>query len=148
MSEPRPDGPKSSDKALYSPQSTAAEVPHRLQLSTHGLRERDRFEVFRENFSQYLCQTSVENHSDGIFEGSIELLKAGNEEESELATFVMLRRLVLVAWIGSHSETELAQSMGALYTQESIPLCERYLSRFGRASHSSAPVKTMRPIRA
>lgn len=71
-----------------------------------------------------------------------------SEEERELATFVMLRRLVLVAWIGSHSETELAQSMGALYTQESILLCERYLSRFGRASHSSAPVKTMRPIRA
>ena len=78
MSEPRPDGPKSSDKVLYSPQSTAAEVPHRLQLSTHGLRERDRFEVFRENFSQYLYQANVENRSDGIFEGSIELLKAGN----------------------------------------------------------------------
>ena len=78
MSEPRPDGPKSSDKALYSPQSTVAEVPHRLQLSTHGLRERDRFEVFRETFSQYLYRASVENRSDGIFEGSIELLKAGN----------------------------------------------------------------------
>ena len=78
MSEPWPDGPKSSDKALYSPQSTAAEVPHRLQLSTHGLRERDRFEVFRENFGQYLYQADVENRSEGTFEGSIELLKAGN----------------------------------------------------------------------
>ena len=39
MSELRPDGPKSNDKELYSPQSTVAEVPHRLQLSTHGLRE-------------------------------------------------------------------------------------------------------------
>jgi Ser/Thr protein kinase RdoA (MazF antagonist) len=55
------------------------------------------------------------------------------EEENEIETFVMLRRLLLVAWIGSHSETELAQSMGVAYTRESIPLCERYLSRFGRA---------------
>ena len=55
------------------------------------------------------------------------------EEEDEIATFVMLRRLLLVAWIGSHSETELAQSMGASYTQASIRLCERYLSRFGQA---------------
>jgi Ser/Thr protein kinase RdoA (MazF antagonist) len=69
------------------------------------------------------------------------------EEENEIATFVMLRRLLLVAWTGSHSETELAQSMGAAYTQGSIPLCERYLSRFGRASRSSAGVKTRRPIR-
>lgn len=70
------------------------------------------------------------------------------EEEDEIATFVMLRRLLLVAWIGSHSETELAQSMGASYTQESIRLCERYLSRFGQAHHLSAPAKTIRPIRA
>ena len=56
------------------------------------------------------------------------------EEEDEIATFVMLRRLLLVAWIGSHAETELAQSMGVSYTHETIPLCERYLSRFGRPS--------------
>ena len=98
MSELRPDGPKSSDKALYSPQSMVAEAPHRLQLSTHGLRERDRFEVFREKFSQYLCQTSVENHSDGIFEGSIELLKAGNVGISRIvappSTYTRTRRHV------------------------------------------------------
>jgi len=55
------------------------------------------------------------------------------EEEAEIDTFVMLRRLLLVAWIGSHSETELAQSMGVAYTQATVPLCERYLSRFGEA---------------
>jgi Ser/Thr protein kinase RdoA (MazF antagonist) len=55
------------------------------------------------------------------------------DEEAEIPTFVMLRRLLLVAWIGSHSETELAQSMGAAYTHGTLPLCERYLSRFGEA---------------
>lgn len=55
------------------------------------------------------------------------------EDEAEIDTFVMLRRLLLVAWIGSHSETELAQSMGVDYTATSIPLCERYLSKFGEA---------------
>ncbi len=53
------------------------------------------------------------------------------EDEAEIETFVMLRRLLLVAWIGSHSETELAQSMGVGYTQGTVALCERYLSRFG-----------------
>ena len=55
------------------------------------------------------------------------------EEEAEIDSFVMLRRLLLVAWIGSHAETELAQSMGVAYTQGTVPLCERYLSRFGEA---------------
>jgi Ser/Thr protein kinase RdoA (MazF antagonist) len=53
------------------------------------------------------------------------------EGESEIETFVMLRRLLLVAWIGSHSETDLAQSMGVDYTRGTVALCERYMSRFG-----------------
>ena len=53
------------------------------------------------------------------------------EDEEEIPTFVMLRRLLLVAWIGSRSQTALAQSMGADYTRGTAPLCERYLARFG-----------------
>src|SRR4029077_3553948 len=51
------------------------------------------------------------------------------EEEAELDTFVMLRGVLLVAWIGSHSETELAQSMGVAFTQRALSLCERLLVR-------------------
>lgn len=53
------------------------------------------------------------------------------EDEAEIPTFLMLRRLLLVAWIGSHGETELAQSMGVAYTEGTAGLCERYLGRFG-----------------
>lgn len=60
------------------------------------------------------------------------------EEEAEIGTFVMLRRILLVAWIGSHAETDLAKSMGAAYTQGTVPLCEAYLSRFGPAAPSFA----------
>lgn len=51
------------------------------------------------------------------------------EEERELPTFVMLRRLLLVAWIGSHAATETAQQMGPEYTQDSCRLAEEYLAR-------------------
>jgi Ser/Thr protein kinase RdoA (MazF antagonist) len=51
-------------------------------------------------------------------------------EEAELPTFVLLRRLLLVAWIGSHADTDLAQGMGEEYTQVSCDLAEDYLSRF------------------
>jgi len=53
------------------------------------------------------------------------------EDEAEIPTFVMLRRLLLVAWIGSHAETELAKSMGVPYTEDTVALCEDYLRRFG-----------------
>jgi Ser/Thr protein kinase RdoA (MazF antagonist) len=52
-------------------------------------------------------------------------------DAAEIPTFVMLRRLLLVAWIGSHSDTELARSMGAGYTAGTAELCERYLAGFG-----------------
>ena len=58
----------------------------------------------------------------------IDLPKA---DENEIPTFVMLRRLLLVAWIGSHAETDLAKSMGLPYTEGTIGLCEAYLGKFG-----------------
>ena len=50
------------------------------------------------------------------------------EDEQEIPTFIMLRRLLLVAWIGSHAETDLAKSMGLPYTEGTMALCEAYLS--------------------
>jgi Ser/Thr protein kinase RdoA (MazF antagonist) len=63
--------------------------------------------------------------------GYRKVLELSQEDETEIPTFIMLRRLLLVAWIGSHSETDLAKSMGVPYTEGTIGLCENYLSRFG-----------------
>jgi Ser/Thr protein kinase RdoA (MazF antagonist) len=51
------------------------------------------------------------------------------DDEAELDTFVMLRRLLLVAWIGSHHTfaTEAAE-LGAGFTEGTCALAERYLS--------------------
>jgi len=51
--------------------------------------------------------------------------------EAELDTFVMLRRLLLVTWIGSHYAfaTE-AQELGEGYTVGTVPLAEAYLSQY------------------
>ncbi len=48
-------------------------------------------------------------------------------DADEIPTFVMLRRLLLVAWIGSHAETVLAKSMGLPFTEGTMALCENYL---------------------
>ena len=72
-------------EVLGTSRSTEVEAPPRLRLSTQGLRERDRFEIFRENFRQYLFQVDVTNRAEGIFDGSIELLKAGSIGVSKVA---------------------------------------------------------------
>lgn len=64
-------------------------------------------------------------------EGYRRVTELPEADEREIPTFIMLRRLLLVAWIGSHSATELAQEMGGPYTEGTLALAEDYLSRFG-----------------
>ena len=60
------------------------------------------------------------------------VLELSHPDEREIPTFVMLRRLLLVAWIGSHVETDLAKSMGLPYTLGTAVLCENYLRAFSK----------------
>jgi len=50
------------------------------------------------------------------------------EDEAEIWTFIMLRRLLLVAWIGTHTGVEIARELGAGYTAGTCELAERYLN--------------------
>ena len=50
------------------------------------------------------------------------------EDEAEIWTFIMFRRLLLLAWIGSHRGVDIAAELGAGYTQGSCDLAESYLS--------------------
>ena len=50
-------------------------------------------------------------------------------EIDEVPTFLMLRRLLITAWIGSHSETDLAAELGPEFTAATCDLADDYLSR-------------------
>lgn len=51
-------------------------------------------------------------------------------EEDEIDTFIMLRRMALTAWIGSHSETAFAQSLAADFVPRGAVLAHQYLAKF------------------
>ena len=57
----------------------------------------------------------------------------GPEHEAMLPTFVMLRRLLLVAWLGSHSHSRESQELGPGYTASSVDLARRYVDSGGAA---------------
>ena len=54
-----------------------------------------------------------------------------DEEVTEIPTFLLLRRLAILAWIGSHAETDLARELGLPYTAGTLRLARGYLRRFG-----------------
>lgn len=68
---------------------------------------------------------------DAWAEGYRRVRPLSKEDEAELPTFVMLRRMILFAWMGSHAETDLAKQEGPAYAEGTCAMAETYLSRFG-----------------
>ena len=76
-------------------------------------------------------QPHVPELVDSWLAGYRRVLSLPAADEAEIWTFIMFRRLLLVAWIGSHQGADIAQQLGAGYTQDSCDLAERYLSQAG-----------------
>ena len=67
---------------------------------------------------------------DSWIQGYLTEGQLSTEEIAELPTFVMLRRLLLVAWVSDHANVPEAQALGSEFTMTSCDLAETYLSRF------------------
>ncbi|GLW05659.1 aminoglycoside phosphotransferase [Microtetraspora sp. NBRC 13810] len=65
---------------------------------------------------------------DAWVKGYRSVLDLPHADEDEIWTFIMLRRMLLVAWIGSHTAADVARELGAGYTAGSCELAERFLS--------------------
>lgn len=53
----------------------------------------------------------------------------GADDLAEISTFLLLRRMMIIAWMGSHSDTELAQVQAPGYVETTCILAEKYLDR-------------------
>lgn len=61
-------------------------------------------------------------------EGYRRVALLSDEDQAEIPTFVVLRRILLSAWFASHSEVPMAQQMGESYTDGTVELAEQLLS--------------------
>ena len=52
------------------------------------------------------------------------------EEETEISVFVMLRRILLVAWIATHQHSPMGGDFGIRYTRDSVDMAEAFLTGF------------------
>jgi AraC-like DNA-binding protein len=115
-------------------------APDWVQLSTRTAPKRDRFEVFRENFSQHLYRAEVENSSkEGTFEGEIELLRAGSVGISRIvaspSTYARMRRHV------SDSDDALTLFVGINHglAIEQAGICHEFRPGNGFLYHGAIP---------
>ncbi|MGM0953246.1 MAG: phosphotransferase enzyme family protein [Pseudomonadota bacterium] len=52
------------------------------------------------------------------------------DEEAEVPTFILLRRITLLAWIGSHPTADMAVEQGESFAAGTVSLAHAYLSQF------------------
>lgn len=64
-------------------------------------------------------------------DGYARVREVTSADREEMPTFVMLRRMGLLSWVGSHAETDLAREQGPAFTRVSCELAERYLAEYG-----------------
>lgn len=67
-------------------------------------------------------------------QGYREVAPLSPRDESAIPMFIMLRRLLLTAWIASHAETPTARELGSGYTDDTVRLARDYLQHYGQTS--------------
>ncbi len=63
-------------------------------------------------------------------EGYRAVAPLADEDCAMIPVFIMLRRMLLTAWIASHSETPTAQAMGEAYTHGTVALARDFLKTY------------------
>ena len=64
-------------------------------------------------------------------DGYRDVRQLGEADIAEIDSFIMLRRMALLAWIGSHAGTDLARSQAPHFASVSARLARNYLDRCG-----------------
>jgi Ser/Thr protein kinase RdoA (MazF antagonist) len=61
-------------------------------------------------------------------EGYRNIRQLSVEDEQAIQTLIMLRRILLLAWLGSHRDIDLARQVEHIFADQSLSLCELFLS--------------------
>jgi Ser/Thr protein kinase RdoA (MazF antagonist) len=83
---------------------------------------------FASAISFYEHLPNVPELRDAWLAGYEAVLPLSAEDRAMVPTFVMARRILLVAWIASRAEVPIAIELGAGYTADTLRLAEAYLS--------------------
>ena len=74
-----------------------------------------------------MSETAMSDEQDGLVRGYRKTAPLSAGEWAEIPTFVVLRRILLCAWLASHAEVPFARQFGAAYTQGAVTLADQFL---------------------
>lgn len=75
-------------------------------------------------------ESVVAELQEAWLQGYRTVASVSKDDEAMLPVFVMLRRILLTAWISSHSDTETARRLGTDHTHDTVAMGERFLRGF------------------
>ncbi|WP_353173520.1 phosphotransferase enzyme family protein [Acinetobacter rudis] len=78
------------------------------------------------SFNEHL--SNVQQWVDQWIKGYETIGHISDAEYELIPTFIMQRRLQMMAWNGSHAQTEMALSLGDQWSNETVRLCKKYLN--------------------
>jgi Ser/Thr protein kinase RdoA (MazF antagonist) len=74
------------------------------------------------------CEPYIPELQSAWIAGYRTVTPLSDAETAIIPTFIMLRRMLLTAWIASHSETPTAQQLGKGYTEGTVALARAFLA--------------------
>ena len=72
----------------------------------------------------------IPNLKSNWLKGYRKIRAISENDENEIETFIMLRRMALLAWVGSHIETPEASSLAPDFSKITVQIAENYLKKF------------------
>ncbi len=81
---------------------------------------------FAAAISFYETDPSIPMLQNAWVKGYRSVTTLGQEDVNQIPTFIMLRRILLTAWLASHSETPTGQELGSTYTDGTVALALNY----------------------
>jgi Ser/Thr protein kinase RdoA (MazF antagonist) len=75
---------------------------------------------------------------DAWIEGYSTIAELTDDDIAMMPVFIMLRRMLLTAWIASHPETATARRMGEDYTHGTVALARAFLAEYAEAEAEEA----------
>ncbi len=87
----------------------------------------------------YDLSTSVLEYFDGLLEQTVKAWLKGygryrilsREEEDEIETFIILRKIVRIGWIATHITNDTVKGVGTDYYEKTAVLAEQYCRKYG-----------------
>ncbi|MGO1297258.1 MAG: phosphotransferase enzyme family protein [Vibrio sp.] len=83
--------------------------------------------------SFYEHHENAEEWMSSVLRGYQKVRPLSQRDLDILPVMVMQRRIQLLAWVGSHQQTEMAQSLGEHWVAETVRLCQDYLRIHAKA---------------